>query len=940
MINTQYINLSMIPSGVMPVLYCSQYDVGRPLGMVVYNGGDSVDLDRYTCTIEATRTDGTAITAAVTTDGNVGAFSTTATMTNQADKYPAKMVIVDGDGNKVASLAFILMVTPATKDENAESIEEDKSLYQQYTGTVQTLIADIRSKLSDEISARQTAVSTLQSDINAEAAKRGTADTSLQSQIDQLVAPSGTAPSEAEIENARVGADGVTYPTLGDAIRTQVGGVKSAILNSFISTEYASFTFAQGTISTLSGINLDATNRVRFTNINRIRSIAAPYVSVSVKAGYKASARFYSSFYLADYVGTTDWYSGDFGLTIPDGAVGIRIVIANDNDGDITPADVPADVIKLTYYQPTDKSVSIENKAADAKATGERIDESKLIAESALKMQKVTNINVKKFIQGSINYETGMNATDSTRVRSAGYMQFRSTPIVKVTVKPGYKVAGRMYTGNPIAPPEEIRDAYAGYLPTGESARFVTGEWYFVPNDEYYYRFVLAYEDDSAITPQDVENEDALIIEYYTLKESQDEEAISTLLGNVSIRAAKVYNFSDGTPPVVGWYLLQDIENNFYKSMDLKTMSYLFTFEAPTSTVSNWSCGIDAYDNVIFVKDAAGYPSDGTRLDDTKRENPVYFLASEQYQTVRELDFGESFRPAGWLMNVGWCLLPNKDIVFCEYTRGTLATCNVWHISGNIADPANWHKVWSHPIVDSTGPTEPEMKHCHCVQYDFYTGICYFSTGDGSNGSFIYHSFDNGATWELTYGPNRDRCRQLSFAFTKDYVYWASDSYEQADKHFFIAQRDQDGVIDVENAQSIELTAYNSQACYGCVYMQALDLILMMDRVDNASTLPLILKAYDLSASEVVTVATINPIGESHPGFRSKYIEWYPTGNCVPIGFNPRTGGVTYDTNANALCGSVGVTGNGSERVNNLLMHVYRLPNGEIRTRFGTIPLK
>lgn len=148
MINTQYINLNMVPSGVMPVLHCSQYDIGRPLGMVVHNGGESVDLDTYTCTIEATRTDGTPITAAVTTDDNIGAFVTTATMTNQADKYPAKLVLFDSNSRRVASLAFMMVVTEKTMDENAESIEEDASLYQQYTGTVQSLIADIRTDIN------------------------------------------------------------------------------------------------------------------------------------------------------------------------------------------------------------------------------------------------------------------------------------------------------------------------------------------------------------------------------------------------------------------------------------------------------------------------------------------------------------------------------------------------------------------------------------------------------------------------------------------------------------------------------------------------------------------------------------------------------------------------------------------------------------------------
>lgn len=193
MIKTQYINLDMTPSGVLPVLYCSQYDIGRPLGMVVYNGGEAVDLDSYTVTIEATRSDGTAIVAAVTTDGNVGGFATTATMTNQADKYLAKMVIVDSSENRVASLAFVMCITPKTMDENAESIEEDRSLYQQYTIAVQALIAEIREDLeatkedlAAEKVARAAGDSTLSGYINDEAAARELADTEIGRRFNDL----------------------------------------------------------------------------------------------------------------------------------------------------------------------------------------------------------------------------------------------------------------------------------------------------------------------------------------------------------------------------------------------------------------------------------------------------------------------------------------------------------------------------------------------------------------------------------------------------------------------------------------------------------------------------------------------------------------------------------------------------------------------------------
>lgn len=53
--------------------------------------------------------------------------------------------------------------------------------------------------------------------------------------VDNIIA-GGTAPSEAEITDARLGADGVTYPSLGDAIRKQIGPLDNDIdyISSFL----------------------------------------------------------------------------------------------------------------------------------------------------------------------------------------------------------------------------------------------------------------------------------------------------------------------------------------------------------------------------------------------------------------------------------------------------------------------------------------------------------------------------------------------------------------------------------------------------------------------------------------------------------------------------------------------------------------------------------
>ena len=224
MLNTQYINLNMIPSGVMPVLYCSQYDVGRPLGFVVNNGSEVVNLDQYMVAIEGTRSDGIGIVADVNTDGNIGVFLTTATMTNKSDFYGMQLVIRSTDTHRVASIPFMMHVRTAALDENSSVIEEDKSLFQQYTETVMIALAEIRSDVESEATARSNADSALLEKINIEAADRAAEDNALNDRINNIIAPGG-APSAAEVTDARLGADGVLYDTLGEAIRTQFDDV-------------------------------------------------------------------------------------------------------------------------------------------------------------------------------------------------------------------------------------------------------------------------------------------------------------------------------------------------------------------------------------------------------------------------------------------------------------------------------------------------------------------------------------------------------------------------------------------------------------------------------------------------------------------------------------------------------------------------------------------
>lgn len=421
MLSTQYINLDMTPSGVLPILYCSQYDVGRPLGMVVYNRGEAVDLSTYSCIIEATRTDGTAMTEAVTTDGNIGAFVTSATMTNKADKYPAKLVIVDNAGNRVASLAFVMCITPATMDENAESIEEDRTLYQQYTGIVYALIAEIKTDLTAETTRAKTAESVLQSNINAEetaranaisaessarqaanivirgeiaaeASTRANADASLQAQINQYVTPSTQQPDE--VVNARVGADGTTYPTLGDAIRGQVTDLNRTLTgyNSYdVLREFG--TFANGVSGGITYTwNADHTVCAAVGTTNGL-SICNLYAGGSIPSGMVPGGKYYVK------VKTTDLnllleigaykngviiddifiFTEDAEYTVPNDATELRIRLRTRHiDGSPSTVNDTISVAILNAKTNSDLTVKVMENTENIEENAERTSEDRI----------------------------------------------------------------------------------------------------------------------------------------------------------------------------------------------------------------------------------------------------------------------------------------------------------------------------------------------------------------------------------------------------------------------------------------------------------------------------------------------------------------------------------------------------------------------------------
>lgn len=246
--------LNLVPGGVMKMVHVNQADKNIDIQFQIMNGNQPYNIpEGWTGTIRGTKGDAFGYSAAVT----VTAGSNVVTV-----HLKEQLTAVAGFGNifelvfastsaKVSTENFILAVERSALNDETVISESDLVYANQVLNQLQSVAAvnqqvlqnkaniatetatraaadtTLQNNINAEATARQAADNTLQSNINAEASTRATADASLQSQIDQLVAPSGEAPSAAEVLNARIGADGVTYPTLGDMIRTNDTELKS-----------------------------------------------------------------------------------------------------------------------------------------------------------------------------------------------------------------------------------------------------------------------------------------------------------------------------------------------------------------------------------------------------------------------------------------------------------------------------------------------------------------------------------------------------------------------------------------------------------------------------------------------------------------------------------------------------------------------------------------
>lgn len=173
-----------------------------------------------------------------------------------------------------------------------------------------------------------------------------------EARIDNIIA--GDAPSAAEVTDARLGADGQTYTSLGTAIRTQVSDLKSDVINSNNKAE--NFGLSGSFVNAgLSSGNLTPSTKYRVAS-DTIFSFDRDIV-LTIKTGFKIGVH---TFVNGSYTNDSGWITGTYAI---EANRTFKVVIARVTENTSEIANISEFVNAVTF------NTNVDNLIKDARGS-------------------------------------------------------------------------------------------------------------------------------------------------------------------------------------------------------------------------------------------------------------------------------------------------------------------------------------------------------------------------------------------------------------------------------------------------------------------------------------------------------------------------------------------------------------------------------------------